>query len=428
MLAPLMVSERTLLGFYRAFCERFGVDPTGADSQYGPIDVWLTEGRCRWDRVVAALSYRDCLALVHESPDLIASYACDHYAAENEDAMFEEFSDTERGEQHKPELPGSLLQPNSYVTTWTLTSPMHHGADVKHGNVNMFRRKRVFDAITGEAAYVPFVAGNAVRGLMRDMIMGRWLQLIGLKTDEIPTARAHAILSGGAVQKGADTGTVQNDVRRRARMLCPAWDLLAGCTDQQIMGSRVRIGDANLVCRENAWKMVELLSPGAEPEAFRESLRYASEQTSLRLGTRHKHADIPDADGVQMLWNTELLTEGAQMTHSVQLWGIDGVDPVTQACLADWLQDFRSVAVVGAGAARGMGHIAFDPYRPLTGASVLPDPSIYLEYVAAHKAEMQDWAMMRGEPGKVADLPSSRKGRGKAKDTVPDDIDAGGAL
>src|SRR5690606_17693372 len=127
-------------------------------------------------------------------------------------------------------------------------SPMHHGADQKSGNVQLFRRHAVFDPLTGKRAFVPFLSGNSIRGLWRDMVMGRWLQLLGLKASDLPTVRAHALLAGGAVAEGADGATVNNAVRRRARELCPPWDLLAGCTDQQIMSGRARVSDATLVC------------------------------------------------------------------------------------------------------------------------------------------------------------------------------------
>lgn len=409
-LVPLVVSERSMLAFYRALCARFGVDATGGDSEYGPIEAWLAEGRIRWDRACAALNYDDVRLVIHESPDFLATFACDS-SAEGESEMFDAFPDPSAEGSYRPRLPTELIAPRSYRAVWTLTSDMHHGADQKSGNVNLFRRHKVFDPLRGRHCYVPFLSGNAVRGLWRDMVMGRWLSLIGLKSTDLPTERAHSLLAGGAVDQGADTATVNNPVRKRARELCPPWDLLAGCTDQQIMSGRARVGDSVLVCRENAWRVREAVGHGAELEQFAASLPESVEMTKLRLLTRHKHADIANSDGVQMLVNHELLVQGSQMVHTVQLWGIDGVNEVTQSCLADLLSDFRSVGSVGAGAAHGFGSIAFDRYDRGEGAPELPSPSVYLDYVAERRAEMVEWAMRSAEPK----APEPKGGKGKRK-------------
>jgi hypothetical protein len=317
-------------------------------------------------------------------------------------------------------LPQRLIAPKNFRTVWTLTSPMHHGADEKHGNVNLFRRHRVHDPLTGTVAYVPFMAGNAARGLMRDEMMGQYLGLLGLRSTEIPTARAHAMLAGGAVDSGADTAKVNNPIRRRARELCPPWDLLAGCTDQQIMGGRARIGDAMLVCRENAWIAHEAVAPDVDREVFAASLPVAAEMTQLRLGTRQTHRDIEDSDGVQMLFNVELLMSGYQMLHTFQLYGIDGVDPVTASCFNHFLRGFQEIGIVGAGAARGLGMIAFDPYQPGPGTPELPPMELYLDYVEKRKQEMIDRCMMTKEPPPPADGGKKFKGkRSKTEVKIP---------
>jgi hypothetical protein len=182
-----------------------------------------------------------------------------------------------------------------------------------------------------------------------------------------------------------------------------------------------------LVCKENAWKVFEAVDPGVPLEQWRETLPEACTMTKLRLGTRHKHADIPESEGIQMLWNTELLVEGYQLVHTLQLWCLDGVDPVTASCLNDLLTDFRDLATVAAGAAHGFGHIAFDPYVPGPGAPALPDPSLYLEFVEAHKQEAIDWLM---SPRAAIEEKTARTGKPKrgAKPEDPGDIDAQGAL
>lgn len=431
-LIPYVVSEHTCLGFYRAFCDRFGVDPTGGDSDWGPVEVWLPEGRMRWDACLAAIEYSDMRLIIHENPAFLASFAVSHAEIEGEDEQFAQFPEPQVAAGYRPKLPASLIQPRSFRTVWTLISDMHHGADEKHGNVSLFRRHRVNDPLTGATSYVPFVSGNAVRGLMRDMVMGRWLGLLGLKSTDVQPFRAHALFAGGTQEKGADSAKVDNEIRTQVREICPPWDLLAGCIEQQIMGGRARINDATLVCRENAWKTHELVQPGVQVDEWAAMLPEACTMTKLRLETRQKHADIVESEGTQMLVNTELLIQGYQMVHTMQLWGIDGVSQVTQACFADLLEDFQQTGFVGAKNSHGMGGIAFDPYVPGPGTPELPDPTVYLEFVEANRDRAIEWLMSpkkrADDGGKAGKRPAKRSKKTAEEAEETDALHEAGAL
>lgn len=409
-LIPLVVSERSALGFYRALCARFSVDPTGGDGNWGPIEAWLPDGRIRWDRALASLDYAHMRLVIHENPAFLSTFAFSS-PCDGEDSIFSSFPEPAAVGAYRPTLPGMLIAPRSYRTVWTLVSPMAHGADEKSGNVNLFRRHRVVNPLTGEQAYVPFMAGNAVRGMWRDMVMARWLALIGLKPTDLPAERVHALFAGGSVEAGADGAGVNLAVRKRARELCPPWDLVAGCTDQQIMSGRARVHDAVLFCRENAWLVHAALGRADDLVEFAAALPHASELTQLRLGTRHAHRDYAGSDGTQMIFNQELVIGGAQMLHSLQVYGVDGVETTTASCLADLLNDFREYGTVGAANARGLGLIAFDSYQPGDGAPPLPDPAIYLEYVEKRRDDMRAWALRQNEP--APPIKPMKGGKGK---------------
>lgn len=415
-LLPLVMSERSVLGFYHRLCERFAVEPSG-DADHPPIEAWLPERRVRWDQACAALDYRELRTVIRESPEFFATFACSPTDADA-DSLFDAFPDPIQTSGYRPTLPKALISPRCHRAVWTLTSPMFHGADDKTGNMSLFRRHSVPDPLTGTVNEVPFVSGNAIRGMLRDLGMGAHLQLLGLKSTEIPTARAHALLAGGAVESGADTGTVNNVIRTRARTLCPPWDLIAGCIDQQIMSGRARVGDATLVCRETAWKTQSVLAPDLTPGAFAASLPSCDEMMEVRQLTRHKHADIPGSEGVQMLVNFELIREGHQMLHTIQVWGLDGVEPTTASFLAYLLGEFQALGSLGIGAGRGFGSIAFDGYEPGNGAPALPSPDIYLAYVESRRQEMIDWAMGIGEP--AAPAPKTRSARKGTSTPVPE--------
>lgn len=419
-LIPLVVSEKSALAFGKALANRFSIDLTGGDTEWGPIEAWLPEGRLRWDRALAALDYRHVRLVIHENPAFLATFACDR-ACEGEDAIFASFPEPIGEGAFRATLPKQVIQTRNHSTVWTLTAPMAHGADEKSGNVNLFRRHRVVNPLSGEQAYVPFMAGNAVRGVWRDMLMGRFCELVGVSPKALPPARVHALFSGGGVEKGADGAGVNLAVRERARAMCPPWDLIAGCTEQQIMAGRIRVHDAILVCAENDWLVFSHLRPGVEMTehalaSFSDSLPEAAELTQLRLGTRHAHKEYAGSEGAQMLFNTELVLGGAQFVHSFQLYGVDGVSPITASCMADLAREFRDFGTVGASNSRGFGLIAFDPYMPGEGTPTLPDPAIYLEHVAKNKQAMVDWLMMTGEHGAAAKAEKPAKaGRGSKK-------------
>jgi hypothetical protein len=310
-----------------------------------------------------------------------------------------------------------MISPRVFRAAWTTLSPLFHGADEKSGNVLTFRREKRVDPHTGAIDLVPFISGNAFRGQLRDRLFGRMLMLLGMKPEQLPPARAHALFAGGAIDAGADGAKADVAARRAARSNAPAWDLIAGCIDQQIMEGVLRVHDAHLVCRENAWLLHAMLQPTLSDGApmpldqFRAALKPADDLTQLRLGTRHAHRDFDDADGIQMLWNTEGILPGSQMVHSLQVHGMAGVSELTLSCLADVLADFRDDAFVGAQTARGYGRIAFDPYRSLD--IELPSPEIYRRFLAEKSDEIKAW-LMGGKGGAAPEGEPAAKGkRGK---------------
>ncbi len=443
-LVPLAVSTRSTLEFIQAFCTRFEISPTGgafeADGEERASGAahamvpfrFLPQGQpefervpgdpeiqsVRWDILCKVIDFGALRLALHESSAFFATFATS-LPTVGEEELFAA-PPAGGGSTWVAELPGRLISPRSHWTTWTLLAPLAHGADEKHGNVVLLRRERAIDPRTGEQHLRPFIAGNAVRGGWRDQIFARLLALVELKSTELPPHRAHALLAGGTIDKGADGGTVDVSVRRRARASCPAWDLFAGVIEQQIMRGVLRVHDVLLVCRENAWILHALLDPKSKDgraltlDEFTAALAPADDLTQLRLATRHAHRDLEGSDGTQMIWNTEVLLAGAQLVHSFQLIGLDGVSELTASCMADLLGEFRDEALIGAGNARGFGRIAFDPYRPGAGEPALPDPAIYRAWVAEHRDEIRAW-LLEGKASSSAALPKGGKGRARGK-------------
>ncbi len=441
-LFPLAVSERSTHGWVRALCARFDIDLTTSDRSPYPASSIVPEvfihgvpgeevsrigdvphRRVRWDQLVRLIPFQALRVVLHDEAAFVATFAM----AESSAVDTECFPISQQAEtpKWKPTLPRTIIEPRSLRATWTLVSPLVHGHDQKTGNVQLFRRQRSVDPTNGTVNLVPFVSGNAVRGAWRDQLFSRLLHLVGLTFREMPPQRAHALLAGGTIEAGADSAKVDVGLRRRAREICPAWDLIAGCIDGQIMKGLLSVMDAELVCQENAWKLHHVLAPELSFDDFRGSLKLADDLTQLRLMTRQEHRDIERAHpdkSLQMIVNVEAVLPGAQLFHRFAIHGLEAASELARSCMADLLEEFRDVGKAGAKHASGFGAIAFDGYAGADGMT-LPDRSIYLEWVERTATEIRSWLLGEWETPTAAseeneEAPKKRGRKAKAAPAV----------
>lgn len=428
---PIAVSERSTLGWIRAVANRFDMSLTANDVSRYPASViipkmFVDEGtvtepdstlrdgdvRVRWDVFAQQIAFDALRLMLHDGAPMVATFATTE-PAHDEHTMFPVACADGAGATPlwEPTRPKSLITPRLLRTVWTVISPLHHGHDEKTGNVSLFRRHRVIDPTTGSVHLVPFISGNAVRGQWRDLVFGRLLELVGMSFAEVPPRRAHSLLAGGTIAVGADTAKIDVPRRRRAREICPAWDLLGGTLDEQLMGGVASVWDPVLVCRETAWMLHHELAPEMRLEDFRASLKSADELTQLRLMTRHAHRDIPESDGSQMLLNVESLLPGAHLFHGFAIHGIDGVSRMTKACMADLAEQFAKRGAIGAKFASGHGAIACGEYVPRDDASALPPASEYVAWVTEHADEIRAWLVGDKAEPEAAPEPKAKRAR-----------------
>lgn len=227
----------------------------------------------------------------------------------------------------------------------------------------------------------------------------------------------------------ATNAKVNVALRRRAREICPAWDLLGGSIDDQLMGGTASVWDPVLICRETAWMLHHEIAPDIPLEDFRGSLKSADELTQLQLVTRHAHRELPDSDGSQMMLNVEYLLPGAQLFHGFVLHGLERVSRLTAACMADLVSTFVVRAQIGAKSASGAGAIACEAYLPRSDDSTLPSAEEYTTWVAEHRDEIRAWLLGQdalADTGAPTNGGAKRgRGRGKAPPAPVEESDAG---
>lgn len=445
-LMNIVVQSKTSFEFFGELARRFGVDPGDAarGTHRGPIEIMLDNAWIRWDAALAQVPH-DLLRLVlSDCPTFFATFALHPMFVDKTDAtessridyeaeaaLFEREWPTGDDEGWRWTPPTDAIFAGRWAAMLTTIEPLHHGADQKTGNVSTFRTEPTHDPLTGRVhKQVPLITGGAWRGQARDLWMADALALLGLDKRDIPNGRLHELFSGGTLEKGADSATVNVALRETTRRLLPMWDLLGGVTRAQVMEGRLHAGDMMVVCKENAWRCWDLVrprSPSGElmPLADWVPLLKRAEQylSGTRFGTRMAHREIPESDGAQMIFHDQVLLVGTPIVHTLGLYCLGAVTSLHRSTLARGLRVFQEQrAKIGAKGSRGMGGVTFGAYEPVHGPVELPSDEEYLAYVAEHTEESREFLTSTGRyDAATGAKPVRGKGKTKVTDCATDE-------
>lgn len=145
-----------------------------------------------------------------------------------------------------------------------LLSPLIHGGDMKSGNATLFRRCQVITP-TGRCMHLPFVAGNSLRGKLRDLLADHFLSSLGIPARrDVPFISLwffHSLYSGGVLEeksKSTDAidkklgknGALRTDGLRQFRHMIPGMSILGSALGNKIICGRISVGDLRPQCIE----------------------------------------------------------------------------------------------------------------------------------------------------------------------------------
>lgn len=143
-------------------------------------------------------------------------------------------------------------------------TPLTHGSDGKSGNATLFRRMDVLGK-DGTLMRLPYYAGNAIRGQLRDILADHLSVHLGLanRRDCPPYALwfFHALYAGGALEEASaatkainkelgDGGAIRSDGVRTFRDMLPGLTLLGCALGNKVLHGHIDVGDWRPVCRE----------------------------------------------------------------------------------------------------------------------------------------------------------------------------------
>ncbi len=257
----------------------------------------------------------------------------------------------------------------------TCLSPLAHGADTKAGNATLFRRMQVL-VTNGQVLSLPFYAGNAFRGQMRDLLADDFVQAMGLspRRDRPPLALwlFHALYAGGALEENSaaekalkkhlgGNGSIKAQGIYEFRNTLPALSMLGCALGNRILPGRVRVGDFRPRCRQ--WGNGDIDAG----ELFE----------WLYLTRREDHEEHEAHHG--MIATTECLKAGTLLYGGIDM-DMHAM-PLERSALGRGLQLIREKGYIGAENRRGLGRVEFDMVN-------VPDPTTYVEYLQENKDDI----------------------------------------
>jgi hypothetical protein len=259
----------------------------------------------------------------------------------------------------------------------TCLSPLSHGADTKAGNATIFRRMQVLST-TDQILNLPFYAGNAFRGHMRDLLADNFLQSLGLapRRDNPPCNLwfFHALYAGGVLEENSAqakalgkklglNGSSRSDGIHEFRDMIPPISVLGSALGNRVLPGKINVCDFRPKCIE--WDNGET--------------QVGNLFEWMYLTRREDHENHEHGHNSSMIANTECLKAG------VVLFG--GIDISTHAndielgCVGRGLELLKESGYIGAGNRRGLGHVCID-------IDNIPNSSVYDTYLQTNRLKI----------------------------------------
>jgi hypothetical protein len=248
------------------------------------------------------------------------------------------------------------------LVTIFVDSPLHHGAfDADSGNAIAFRRTPVA-MLDGRHVLIPHVSGNALRGMMRRLLMCELLDICGVTPDVLePRAyeRLYAALVNGGHLDGSEM-TITPAKRRALREALPPLSVLGASLYTYMLSGRCEVGLVWPVCHET----VDVGIVAGHAHAHAEDL--VTDYSHVRHIDREAHD--PAVSGVTpMPMTMEVLIPGTVLVSRI---GTRRCTEVEGSALA---HAATKITTIGGKSASGLGRVRVDcdgnpgPYRQWLG-------------------------------------------------------------
>jgi hypothetical protein len=258
----------------------------------------------------------------------------------------------------------------------TAISPIHSGSEESMGNEKTMRTLS-FNLPTGPED-VPVVSGNAIRGMLRRLIMGDLLERVGYKpVDAKGQVRLyHSLFAGGVLEAVSekDSGYIDLAMKRQIRGTLPPVSLLGTALRNQMMEGKLDVAYAVPRAKELAGFLRE---DATYP--ITATLGDLQKQTfNTRRDEMAQDAKQEGGNSSQMLHTWWYIPPGTVFQHGFTL---SNPSEIEAACLGHMIALWNVRPRLGAKAGTGNAEVRLD-YRNV------PDATPYLDFIEANKDDI----------------------------------------
>ncbi|MCK5615013.1 hypothetical protein KAR91_74815 [Candidatus Pacearchaeota archaeon] len=283
----------------------------------------------------------------------------------------------------KKKTPGTAILRKAFDinVVATCTTPLAHGGDTKAGNASLFRRMDVLSD-TNYVLNLPYYAGNAIRGQVRDLLADHFLRALDIMPNKsrppIELWFFHCLYAGGALEEvsksTAAISKIAGNTAQKAggikliRDMMPALSLLGFAVGNRILSGRCSFGDWRPACKEWGYPDVNVSAGDLIEWVF--------------LTRREDHEGHDNDKNSSMIASTECLKIGTELRGGINI-SSHAID-VEKGALAKGLMLLQEI-----------GHIGAENRRDLGGIKVefegLPDTVPYESFLIENKQDIIDF-------------------------------------
>lgn len=258
----------------------------------------------------------------------------------------------------------------------TALAPIHHGGSEDYGTTKLILSLPtvVINPLNGEEEIdnIPCIHGNAIRGMLRRLVMDDFLTQLDYELDSKKVY--HFLFTGGLLEAldPKDKGAINLDTKKNIRKLITPLSLFGSALGNQMIQGKMKVGMADIVCKETEHYITETANHGAYNL---KSTDFGTRLDDLKGETEREEGD----QAHQMKYEFEVIIRGTKFTHEFIL---EDCNEVERACFSRIMKLWEERPYLAGKSGTGYGMVKLDYNMDDK------DDSAYLEYLSENKEEI----------------------------------------